>query len=40
MEVTQRSAFASMIQDGRGIDGLIEALRTKNLQSANSSSGR
>ena len=40
MEVTQRSAFASMIQDGRGIDGLIEALRTKNLQSANSSSGQ
>ena len=40
MEVTQRSAFASMIQDRGGIDGLIEALRTKNLQSANSSSGQ
>ena len=29
MEVTQRSQFASMIQD-HGVDGLIEALRTKN----------
>ena len=37
MEVTQRSQFASMIQDGGGVDGLIEALRTKNLQFANRS---
>ena len=37
MEVTQRSAFASMIQDRGGLIGVFEALRTKNLQFANSS---
>jgi phospholipid transport system substrate-binding protein len=37
MEVTQRSQFASMIQDRGGVDGLIAALRTKTLQSASSS---
>lgn len=36
MEVTQRSEFASMIQDRGSVNGLIEALRTKNLQLANS----
>ena len=29
MGVTQRSEFASIIQDHGGVDGLIEALRTK-----------
>jgi phospholipid transport system substrate-binding protein len=37
MNVTHRSEFASMIHDRGGIDGLIEALRIKNLQSADSS---
>ena len=37
MEVTQRSQFASMIQDRGGVDGLIAALRGKNPQSADSS---
>jgi phospholipid transport system substrate-binding protein len=37
MNVTQRSVFASAIQERGGINGLIEALRTKKLQSADSS---
>lgn len=37
MAVTQRSEFASVIQSRGGVDGLIEALRTKNAQSANNS---
>ena len=37
MAVTQRSEFASVIQSRGGVDGLLEALRTKNEQSANSS---
>jgi phospholipid transport system substrate-binding protein len=37
MAVTQRSEFASVIQSRGGIDGLLEALRTKNAQSANNS---
>lgn len=37
MAVTQRSEFASVIQSRGGVDGLIEALRTKNAQSADSS---
>ena len=37
MEVTQRSQFASMIQDRGGVDGLIAALRSRNPQSADSS---
>ncbi len=37
MAVTQRSEFASVIQSRGGVDGLIEALRAKNAQSANSS---
>ena len=36
MNVTQRSVFASAIQERGGINGLIEALRTKKLQSADS----
>jgi phospholipid transport system substrate-binding protein len=36
MAVTQRSEFGSLIQNRGGVDGLIEALRTKNVQSANS----
>lgn len=40
MAVTQRSEFASVIQSRGGVDGLIDALRTKNSQSANSSSGQ
>jgi phospholipid transport system substrate-binding protein len=35
MAVTQRSEFASVIQSRGGVDGLLEALRTKNAQSAN-----
>jgi phospholipid transport system substrate-binding protein len=35
MAVTQRSEFASVIQSRVGVHGLIEALRTKNAQSAN-----
>ena len=31
MDVTHRSQFASVIQNRGGVDGLIEALRTKNL---------
>jgi len=37
MGVTQRSQFASMIQSSGGVNGLIEALRTRNVQFANSS---
>ena len=37
MNVTHRSEFVSMIHDRGGVDGLIEALRIKNLQSADSS---
>jgi phospholipid transport system substrate-binding protein len=37
MDVTHRSEFASMINDRGGVNGLIEALRIKNLQSADSS---
>jgi phospholipid transport system substrate-binding protein len=37
MAVTQRSEFASVIQSRGGVEGLIEALRTKNAQSANNS---
>lgn len=37
MEVTQRSQFASIIQSRGGVDGLMEALRTKSLQTADSS---
>ncbi|MCI0430492.1 MAG: ABC transporter substrate-binding protein [Rhodospirillales bacterium] len=37
MGVTQRSEFASMIHDRGGVNSLIEALRTKNLRFANSS---
>jgi phospholipid transport system substrate-binding protein len=36
LEVTQRSQFASVIQSRGGIDGLMEALRTKSLQTADS----
>jgi len=36
MGVTQRSAFASIVQERGGVSGLIEALRTESLQSANS----
>jgi hypothetical protein len=36
MGVTQRSVLASAIQERGGVNGLIEALRTKNLQSADS----
>ncbi len=35
MGVTQRSEFASLIQNRGGVAGLMEALRTKNLQFAN-----
>jgi phospholipid transport system substrate-binding protein len=34
MDVTHRSEFASVIQDHGGVNGLIEALRTKSLLSA------
>ena len=37
MDVTHRSQFASLIHDRGGVSGLIEALRTKTLQSAESS---
>lgn len=37
MAVTQRSEFASVIQSRGGVDGLIEALRAKTAQSADSS---
>jgi len=37
MAVTQRSEFASVIQSRGGVAGLLEALRTKNAQSADSS---
>lgn len=37
MGVTHRSEFASVIQSRGGVDGLIEVLRTKNLQSASDS---
>lgn len=37
MAVTQRSEFASVIQSRGGVDGLLEALRAKTAQSADSS---
>jgi len=37
MDVTHRSQFASLIHDRGGVDGLIEALRTRSLPSAESS---
>ncbi|MCI0431790.1 MAG: ABC transporter substrate-binding protein [Rhodospirillales bacterium] len=37
MGVTHRSEFASVIQSHGGVDGLIEVLRAKNLQSASRS---
>jgi phospholipid transport system substrate-binding protein len=37
MNVTHRSEFASIIHDRGGVNGLIESLRIKNLQSADSS---
>ena len=37
MAVTQRSEFGSLIQNRGSVDGLIEALRTRNVQSANRS---
>src|SRR5215813_1164352 len=37
MAVTQRSEFASVIQSRGGIAGLLDALRAKNAQSADSS---
>ena len=37
MAVTQRSEFASVIQSRGGVDGLLDALRAKNAQSADSS---
>jgi len=37
MAVTQRSEFASVIQSRGGVAGLLDALRTKNAQSADSS---
>lgn len=40
MAVTQRSEFASMIQERGGVAGAIEALRSTRLQSANSSTGQ
>jgi phospholipid transport system substrate-binding protein len=40
MAVTQRSEFASVIQSRGGIDGLLDALRAKNAQSADSSAGQ
>jgi len=39
MAVTQRSEFASVIQSRGGVAGLLEALRTKNAQSADSTGG-
>jgi phospholipid transport system substrate-binding protein len=36
MSVTHRSEFASIIHDRGGVNGLIESLRIKNLQSADS----
>jgi hypothetical protein len=35
--VTQRSEFASVIQSRGGVAGLLDALRAKNAQSADSS---
>ncbi len=40
MAVTQRSEFASVIQSRGGIAGLLDALRAKNAQSADSSAGQ
>jgi phospholipid transport system substrate-binding protein len=37
MAVTQRSEFASVIQSRGGVAGLLDALRAKNAQSADSS---
>ena len=39
MAVTQRSEFASVIQSRGGIAGLLDALRAKNAQSADSTGG-
>ena len=39
MAVTQRSEFASVIQSRGGVAGLLDALRDKNAQSADSSGG-
>jgi phospholipid transport system substrate-binding protein len=39
MAVTQRSEFASVIQSRGGIAGLLDALRTKNAQSADTTGG-
>ena len=39
MAVTQRSEFASVIQSRGGVAGLLDALRAKNAQSADSSGG-
>jgi phospholipid transport system substrate-binding protein len=36
MDVTQRSVFGSAIRDRGGVNGIIEAMRTKNLQFDNS----
>jgi phospholipid transport system substrate-binding protein len=40
MAVTQRSEFASVIQSRGGVAGLIDALRAKNAQSADSSAAQ
>jgi phospholipid transport system substrate-binding protein len=40
MAVTQRSEFASVIQSRGGVAGLLEALRAKNAQSADSSAAQ
>jgi phospholipid transport system substrate-binding protein len=40
MAVTQRSEFASVIQSRGGVAGLLEALRAKNAQSADSSTAQ
>ena len=40
MEVTQRSQFASVIQRRGGVDGLMEALRTKSLQTADNNTAQ
>ena len=39
MAVTQRSEFASVIQSRGGVAGLLDALRSKNAQSADSTGG-
>jgi phospholipid transport system substrate-binding protein len=40
MAVTQRSDFASVIQSRGGVPGLLDALRAKNAQSADSSAAQ